>query len=803
MGIIDKIIKTKGYVYRPGALNVPTNSFMNWFRDRISAGNIKIILDYIDSNEYKWVSEAISKQEINSWNNATPIFISAQTGTGKNTFIRKRLLRKVYDDNNNPVYSQGKIDRILLLSNRIALNRQSKLQYADYLYELTGNERYKKIFSQHTKEGIDDHIDFGIIDICSYHQLLERKPLDSNNPYKYIICDECHFFTSDSMFNNKTDEILDYIVSKGKGSIRIYMTATIETVFEAIIRSETKWIEEEIEYCKHYADTQRPNDVVSRFNIQLDFNEGLYPNKMSVDDVIYSKNKTIDYALNDKKLEYSMEFCFYYMSRNYDYIENIYVYENYSELVKVINDSKDKWLIFVPKLPSQNANNELNKISRSKMELSREKINDNGEEKNYYDDIIEQEKFNRDVLITTSLLDNGINISDEKVKNIVIDIFDRVEFIQMLGRVRVKDNQKINLYIKNYTIDDLKKILNIKVNLLTLLLRMDMLSKEECIEYHENIKNSIKYNSWSHNPVRMFKYSNDKGYTYNVNAIIQLLDSASYIFRLIMKVDKNYVVKLNSDDMGRLIKVRKYYAEGEGSHKFWSRSVVDLVETEMGLYDRESNINDEKSGNIPFDKKQLVEEKYSFKFDDTFLHYLYAEMIPNYDFLNETDYAIDIAREEKYNAMRERYKILANTSNIINSLDEQIRWIERIGGYKFLSEKIVSNDAIETEEKYKQSSDDETMKSILSKVITEKEYQEAKVSEDNEKKRDKINKPFTVEKGIKNDSEEAAYIRNNYCSNIGDSTLKGQKFTIGNDSVVVFSAETTGSHETYYFLVRR
>ena len=91
MGIIDKITKEHPVVNvtRSGALNVPNNSFMNWFRDRMSAGNIEIKLNYIDSKKYKWVSEAISKQEINSWNNATPIFISAQTGTGKNTFIKK------------------------------------------------------------------------------------------------------------------------------------------------------------------------------------------------------------------------------------------------------------------------------------------------------------------------------------------------------------------------------------------------------------------------------------------------------------------------------------------------------------------------------------------------------------------------------------------------------------------------------------------------------------------------------------------------------------------------------------------
>ena len=129
--IRESIENMKVSVKREGAINVPQNSFMNWFGDRIRAGNIKMMFNYIDSNKYKWISEAISKQKINSWNNATPIFISAQTGTGKNTFIRKTLLKKIHNDNMR--FSSQ--DKILLLSNRIALNRQGKLQYADYLHE--------------------------------------------------------------------------------------------------------------------------------------------------------------------------------------------------------------------------------------------------------------------------------------------------------------------------------------------------------------------------------------------------------------------------------------------------------------------------------------------------------------------------------------------------------------------------------------------------------------------------------------------------------------------------------------------
>lgn len=65
------------------------------------------------------------------------------------------------------------------------------------------------------------------------------------------------------------------------------------------------------------------------------------------------------------------------------------------------------------------------------------------------DSIINNSKFNRKVLIATKTLDNGINIKDNKVKNIVIMAWDKITFIQMLGRrrVNIEDADTVNLYI--------------------------------------------------------------------------------------------------------------------------------------------------------------------------------------------------------------------------------------------------------------------------------------------------------------------------------------------------------------------
>ena len=234
---------------RMEAETVPSNTFMRWLR-RISDENINIIFEYIDSKKFKWVSDALGSH-VQRWNILTPVFISAQTGTGKNTFVKENLLTRVYFDNVRNSLNK----RILLLSNRVALNRQSKYKYAEYIRELTGDSSYIENFNKYTVDGIDEYVDFGVITICSYQQLYGRKLLDSNE-YDYIICDECHFFTSDATFNIETDKILDYIVTKGKNSVRIYMTATIETVFEAIIRAESQWIENKFKVLEKQANAQ-------------------------------------------------------------------------------------------------------------------------------------------------------------------------------------------------------------------------------------------------------------------------------------------------------------------------------------------------------------------------------------------------------------------------------------------------------------------------------------------------------------------------------------------------------------------
>ena len=242
------------------------------------------------------------------------------------------------------------------------------------------------------------------------------------------------------------------------------------------------------------------------------------------------------------------------------------------------------------------------------------------------------------------------------------------------------------------------------------------------------------------------------------------------------------------------------------------------------------------------DLVQRIEEKYSFKFDDTFYHHLYGIMIPNHfdnlilqrieNIKNADNWryyelefdkringqsmshfdelkviqsiliyteAIDISREENCNQIINYYQELSNTNTIKNSLDEQVRWLEKFNGYKSISEdeNTTFEDSISHEESIKQN--------IIDKIITEKEYQENKVTNDNGEyanKRDRFEPDFITQKGIKNDSKEAEWLNTNYCGRAGAKNLKGKKFTIEDDLLEVRSVEMRGNHDTYYLLVK-
>jgi len=333
----------------------------------------------------KYVSDGIG-DNYNQWNSYNPVFISAQTGTGKNTFIEDVLIKVACKLNR----------KILIVSNRIANSRQQKERIAT----LVGCSQELEMY---TPKGLDAIEDFNNVKVITYHKLeyyvsnlLKCRELDH---YLFVVYDEVHFFVSDSLFNNKTGRILKNSLLAFKSSIRIYMTATPDEILPIVIEKEKL--------------------------LQSNTFEALY---------------SINYPIRPKELFY------YNFKRKYDYINTKYFSNKGDLLEKIKNDrSSDKWLIFVSSKDS--GKYFLEQLGNNSVFITSESKNSQLPDGNVYNEIVKDEKFSCKVLISTSALDNGINFKDSSLKNIVIFTHDKTEFIQMLGRKRVLTNEKVNLYI--------------------------------------------------------------------------------------------------------------------------------------------------------------------------------------------------------------------------------------------------------------------------------------------------------------------------------------------------------------------
>lgn len=146
--------------------------------------------------EDTFVSEAITDEEINKWDeyvnrkpgeyaitqSSTHVLISAQTGRGKNHFIINRLIP----------HALKRKKEILYISNRIALDNQMKRQVA----RATHTEH---LLSQFSSTDDDFEGRFGNVTVLTYNKLMNWFATKGDNwflKYKYVVLDECHFFTA-------------------------------------------------------------------------------------------------------------------------------------------------------------------------------------------------------------------------------------------------------------------------------------------------------------------------------------------------------------------------------------------------------------------------------------------------------------------------------------------------------------------------------------------------------------------------------------------------------------------------------
>ena len=278
--------------------------------------------------------------------------------------------------------------KVLFVSNRTNLKRQVKKRLLES-HELKIPE---------TLEELDGTKTIGHVTVCSYHAL-QHSSLNENyrgklfdlSKYSAIILDECHFVLSDSGYNNLCRfTYKKLIVAQYPNLIKVFMSATMDEIGKPIT---------------------------------------------------FHMNSAIDKIMGNKPKIYTYKTGKDYSNVKVKYIEHY----NYVEIITnmILNDTSDeKWLIFISDL--KDGKKIMDDIGEDKCSIIKSRT-----KSDELMSIINEDIFQKKVLIASKALDNGINIKDDLLTNIVILAWDKVSTLQMLGRKRILiDNpQEINLYI--------------------------------------------------------------------------------------------------------------------------------------------------------------------------------------------------------------------------------------------------------------------------------------------------------------------------------------------------------------------
>jgi hypothetical protein len=404
----------------------------------------------------KWVTDIIG-DEYKNWKNGDVIKIQAQTGTGKTFFITGDKEKKGLID-----YADIRSERVLYLCNRSNLKKQIKIDLLkkydmDIPYLKTNKGKYKldksgkKIVDETALEKITK---IKNIVISSYHAI-QNSRLESDYT--------CNLFNLDS--------------------------------YNYIICDECHYILADASFCNK-----------TRFAYYALLKEHCFMRKTIFISATMEFIEPLIDVIGEKYIGRKPQIYNYTTGTDYSYV-NVKYFKNDTDIIKTINNDKtdNKWLVFVSNLEvARHLQEEIKDSNIVTATYSDSKTKTN---------IIQNSKFECRVVIATKALDNGVNFTDERLKNIVIYSWDRVTFIQELGRkrVRIEDAQEVNLYIKHRWSKAIKGKLN------------NISKKEELLDMYKNDILTFNYkfeNAHTKVPEELFYVDEDgKNSAYQINEI--------------------------------------------------------------------------------------------------------------------------------------------------------------------------------------------------------------------------------------------------------------------------------------------
>lgn len=424
----------------------------------------------------EYLADKITDTEIDKFEQEKYIIINSPTGSGKTTFVLKKLLSRAF--------AKGK--HIVYICNRRILRDQ---------IEVSAKESKDLIFGSLTTLGEQesDFIHIFTYQYCEAQGCLNKIRVPDTDTIlcpenvAYYIFDEAHYFLNDSLFNQGTH----YWTEKQRFSeigIKIFITATPEPLFwflSATIPWNRRWYDKEMRslyipylyqmICDKVEEKGGlKTDLKTALEVQVSFNKDGslreantvrsnssrdVSDKCKMIKIFAEALETMQEQINIVQLYYNV-FPRTAFNNNYNQLIEFY-YISDEELLPAIEETPDteKWLIFVSdSAQGYTLESKLHSLGIDVVFLSRRTVTKEADVKSQYNQIVEKGMFSCQVLIATSVMDCGVSITDTAVKHIAVSQSDKVTFLQMLGRRRLADEESVCLYIKAFNIKQINGI---------------------------------------------------------------------------------------------------------------------------------------------------------------------------------------------------------------------------------------------------------------------------------------------------------------------------------------------------------
>ena len=394
---------TKGLINTPKIVNAPNSTTY-----RIPEGS---------KSKYKYVNDVLTDEIWKYWRQGEQIFNSAGTERGKNTFIKKELLKScgnqkvVIFENRQSLMQQQIIDVISEIDPEI-------LKYQDLSEEnivIFGSYRNIMMISYQCAALKCLYPDTNFLDFCSHA--------------RYLIFDEAHYILDDAPYNKGISFFVQtFLENPFPAATKIFMSGTMEEVYEYVQLLN--------------AFPEEPIDIIEEKKLLDEKGSNNNPHKL-IRDLQHCQSPNSILSL----------------PTDYSYIEP-YQYKKTEDICTEISKSPsyEKWLIFVKSIEDgAKLKGKLDVVCNGSVCFLSSENKKKDENAEIYNRLILECKFDCRVLIATTVIYNGINIKDDAVKHIVLPFTSMSVTKQLLGRKRMTENETVKTYFPDITYDDAKR----------------------------------------------------------------------------------------------------------------------------------------------------------------------------------------------------------------------------------------------------------------------------------------------------------------------------------------------------------